>query len=492
MSISVIYKAITIITNLVVQQKILITFGSNINGISSSISQFISYLALLEAGIGAASIQVLYKPLNEDNWNEANSILSATNKQYIKISAIFFSLLLVLSCSMPIIVSQQMDAILVVAITFISGLSSFISYLFTGKYTVLLNADKKVSVIYQVDSVLSLLSCGLRLVAIKLGLGIIVVQSILAIISLLKALILFVYVRKKYGKLDLKVKPGYNKIGKHRSVFIHQLAGVVVNHTDITILTVISTLKNVSVYSVYNYIYSNISAIITTTFMQAAQATFGHLTNQEQDVYNDYYYTYEFFFSLLLYIIMTTALILTLPFVTLYTSGVTDINYISASISALFFVNQFMNLIRIPSLVTIQAYGWFKETQSGAIIESIINIVISVILLPVMGINGLLLGTFCAYCYRTQDIIGFIYKQCNLKWSQFIRNNIINIAVSGTMITLLFVIKPIEVKNWFQWLISTVLSFLMVTIVFVIANYLFNRKLFISMIIRLKKFKVLG
>ena len=47
-----------------------------------SLCGFISYLVLLEAGLGAASTQALYKPLSENDWDKAGSIMSATAKSY--------------------------------------------------------------------------------------------------------------------------------------------------------------------------------------------------------------------------------------------------------------------------------------------------------------------------------------------------------------------------------------------------------------------------
>lgn len=478
MATSIIYKVVIILTNLIVQHKVLVSFGSDINGVTSGISQFISYLVLLEAGIGAASIQALYSPLANDDWDEANSIISATSRQYKKISFIFLTLLFGLSCLMPIIISKQLDAILVGTITFLAGLSSFFTLLFTGRYNVLLNADKQINVVYIVDSVLSIISCLARVIAIRLDYGIIVVQSILAITSLLRAIIISTYVRKHYEHLDLKAIPDYSKISKHKNVLVHQITGIVVNHTDVTILTIASNLKNVSVYSVYNYIYSNLSSLITTTFSQAMQASFGHLSSKDKKEYNDYFVLYEYFYSLLLYIILVTALVMTLPFVSLFAKSVTDTNYISKSIAVLFFVDQFMNLIRIPSLVTIQSYGWFKETQKGAIIEAIINIVISLVLLPFLGMKGLLIGTLCSYAFRTQDVIIFVYKKCGLLWKAFIKTNVTNIIIASILIFVFFVINPFEVTSWISWFIHAVLTIVITSVCFIIPNFLLNKNHF--------------
>lgn len=474
MSASIVFKVVTIITNLIVQQRILVHFGSDINGVSSSIMQFINYLVLLEAGIGAASIQALYLPLASKDWDDVNGILSATKIQYRRISIAFGALLLGLACAMPVITSHQIESIIVFAITIFAGSTSFISYLFTGKYSVLLNADRKINVIYTIDTVLAVVSCGLRITAIHLGYGIIVVQSILAMVASLKAIIVYLYVRRKYGKLNLDTPPKFERISKHKNVLVHKLASVVVNHTDVTILTIASSLKTVSVYSVYNFIYANLASVVDTTFSQAAQGSFGHLISKSQKDYNKALEEYEYSYSLILYILLTVAFILTIPFIRLYTAGVNDINYISQTIALLFALNQFMNLIRIPSLVTIQAYGWFQETQKGAIIEAVINITVSLILLPFLGMRGLLIGTFCSYLFRTQDVIRFVYRRCSLNWKSFFANNLLNLIIAVLLSVLFIVAFPMNPRNWLNWILYAIAVTVIVSLVFIAGNLIFR------------------
>lgn len=55
-------QLITIILGFFIPRLIMVNYGSEANGLIASIVQIISYLALLEAGVGAASIQALYKP----------------------------------------------------------------------------------------------------------------------------------------------------------------------------------------------------------------------------------------------------------------------------------------------------------------------------------------------------------------------------------------------------------------------------------------------
>jgi len=473
---SVIYKLILVLTGLIVQKYVLSNFGSDINGLYSSITQFLAYLVLLESGIGTASIQALYKPLANNDWVATNAIMAATKQQYGKVCRWFVILLIGLSFLMPCIVSGQVEAWTAGLLTFISGLSSVITYAFLGKYVILLTADNRIGVTYTIDSILTIFSCALRLLAIYMNQNIIVVQSILVVTSAMKSVFIFVYVKKHYKELNFKVKPNNRAILQRWSVMVHQIAGLIVNHTDIAILTVVSTLKNVSIYSVYNYIYSNISTIVNTTFSQSIQAAFGRAAIGKQEIYNKIFKLFESIYYGILFSILSTALIMTLPFVSLYTESVTDTNYMLPSVALLFCICQMMNLMRIPAIITINAYGWFKETKKGAVIEAIINIVISLALFPLLGLQGLLIGTVCSYLFRTQDVIFFVYRKCKIGWLNLFIDIILNIGGFIILTLIFFFWKPITVNGWGQWIIITVGIFILSIVVFLLINYIPRRR----------------
>lgn len=77
-------QVITIILGFFIPRLIMVNYGSEANGLIASIVQIISYFALLEAGVGAASLQALYKPIASNDRGHINSILAATSRYYKK------------------------------------------------------------------------------------------------------------------------------------------------------------------------------------------------------------------------------------------------------------------------------------------------------------------------------------------------------------------------------------------------------------------------
>ena len=273
----VISRAVVLVTGLIVQHYILQAYGSTLNGLTSSITQVMSYLVLFEAGLGTASIQALYDPLSKNDWEKVSGIVVATGVEYKKITAAFASMLLLVSLAIPFTLKGQVEFAVASLLTAVTGGSYITSYIVGGKYKAILSADRRMYILYILDMMSSILSCIFRVIALSLGVGIVWVQLIHLGSILLKNAGYFLYVKIRYKEINYKVLPDVGSISKRWNVLIHSIAGIVVNHTDVIILTLFASLKTVSVYSVYNMVFEQLNTTIQSTFIQAPQAHFGIL-----------------------------------------------------------------------------------------------------------------------------------------------------------------------------------------------------------------------
>ena len=76
-------QVFTVAAGFIIPRIILVNYGSEINGLVTSITQFIAYFNLVEAGLAGAAVYALYKPLADKDHKSINAVLSATNKFYI-------------------------------------------------------------------------------------------------------------------------------------------------------------------------------------------------------------------------------------------------------------------------------------------------------------------------------------------------------------------------------------------------------------------------
>ena len=98
-----ILQIVNLLVGLLLPRLFLEIYGSEVNGVISTINSFTSYFAYLEAGLGVTLIHSLFKPLSSNDDKSINNILSYAKKQYKKISLIYFVMVLVLSIFFPFI-----------------------------------------------------------------------------------------------------------------------------------------------------------------------------------------------------------------------------------------------------------------------------------------------------------------------------------------------------------------------------------------------------
>ncbi|MEO2075954.1 MAG: sugar isomerase [Bacillus sp. (in: firmicutes)] len=397
-------QLLIIALGIVIPRLVLLSFGSEVNGLMSSIGQVMIYLALLEAGVGTASIQALYKPFSENDKNEINSILAATSIYYKKTGSYYFLAIVVLSLMYPFLLNTSLDYLTVVIIVFLSGIGGVITFFFQGKYKLLLAAEGKGYVNTAVGTIISVLTSIVKISLLLLNFGIITILVSYSILTLFQMLIYEVYIRKNYKWLNLKVKPNFEAIGQKNSVLVHEISSLIFLNTDVLILTLFCNLKIVSVYVMYNMLFTILDSIIFNITSSVTSA-FGQSYNENKEKYIQFFNSYETYFMAFVFSVFSITYLLISPFIRLYTTGITDINYNDLWLPILFTSIKLLSYARSPAGDAIGIAGHFKDTQKSSLIESSINIICSLIFVYFYGIYGVLLGTIVALLYRSIDII---------------------------------------------------------------------------------------
>lgn len=169
---NLILQLVTAVCGFILPPMIVRTFGSEINGMVSSITQFIAYLNLVEAGIGAASIAALYKPLAEKNVFKVSGILSAAKKFYTRSGLIFSGGIVLLAFFFPLLVGNQLEKLTTFLMVLILGISGSAEFFLIGKYRVLLTSDKKIYIISFLQAIALILNTTVSVLLIKRGGGV--------------------------------------------------------------------------------------------------------------------------------------------------------------------------------------------------------------------------------------------------------------------------------------------------------------------------------
>lgn len=403
-------QVVTALCGFVLPPLVIETFGSSVNGMVSSIAQFIAYLNIVEAGVGGASVAALYKPLALGDKTERNSILSATAKFYNRSGVLFTVLIFALAFVYPLIIGTQVERLQSFLMVLVLGITGAAEFFLIGKYRVLLTADKKVYVISLVQLCAVVANTVVAVLLIKSGFEILVVKLSSAIVYLSRYIVLSVYVHKKYSDIDYHSSPDTAAISQSKNVLIHQVCVLIVFNSPLVIITVFCSLNDASVYTVYAMVFNAVNHLLSS-FSNGMQSFFGESLVKDSVVQTRRIFSrYETFFYAIEGWFYSIAYILIMPFMRLYTARMKDAEYMQPMLAILFVSVGVLNNLRSPSIQLINAAGHFKKTQWRSVAEAVINVVCSVGGVLIFGFKGVLIGAVCSGLYRGIDVIVYVSR----------------------------------------------------------------------------------
>ncbi|MBO5569967.1 MAG: sugar isomerase, partial [Clostridia bacterium] len=230
-------EVLTIILGIIVPRLVLTNYGSEVNGLLGSVSQIYAYVALLEAGVGTATVQALYRTVSKNNRDETNAVLAATNRYYHRTGLLYLLAILLFSILYPLTVDTSIPLITIVLVIVFNGLGSVINYFFQAKYFLLLSAEGKNYIKNGLTMFTNVFKNIAKIVLIRAGFDVVFVQAIAMVVSLIQMVYVTWYIKKYYSWIDLTVEPDFASISQSKNVLVHQITGLVFNNTDNITLT---------------------------------------------------------------------------------------------------------------------------------------------------------------------------------------------------------------------------------------------------------------
>ena len=153
--------------------------------------------------------------------------------------------------------------------------------------------------------------------------------------NIIQILYIWYYIKKEYAWLDLSVTPNYDAISQRNSVMVHQISGLIFQNTDVLVLTFVCGLKTVSVYSMYVMLFGMVSTAVST-INSGISFAMGQAYNTDKKKFNSLYNAFETYNMALTFSLYCTASLFVLPFLKLYTAGITDVHYVDPLLPYLF------------------------------------------------------------------------------------------------------------------------------------------------------------
>ena len=454
-STSLLGQAVSIVCGFLVPRLMIGAFGSEAYGATASISQFLAYITLLEGGIGGVARAALYKPLASNDAKKISMVTGELRSFFRVIAYIFVGYVLVLASTFKLISDVAVfDWLTTFGLVVVISISTFAQYYIGITYSVLLQAAQRTYITNYVSMGATILNTVMTVILVKLECNLLLVKLVSGCIFVMRPFALQAYVKRNFSLIpyertnEVLLKDKWTGLGQHIAFFLH-------SNTDIMVLTLLANLKLVAVYSVYHMIVAHLQNL-ATSFASGMEALFGEMiAKEEQKELHEMFSRYETMISIVALILFTTAAIVIIPFVRLYTSGITDVEYIVPVFALLMIIASLLYCMRFPYHAITIAAGHFRQTKIAAYGEAIINILVSVVLVAKCGLIGVAIGTVAATAFR----FGFyvIYLSTNIihrRVGLFVKRLLINTVVFVSMFLIGNVVLPkVSIDSYIEWIL---------------------------------------
>lgn len=393
-------QLVAIIYGFVLPRLILEQFGSEVNGLTQSIRQFLGVINFLDLGVGQVVRSALYRPLGEQNNEQISSVMASGGRFYRRLAWALAGYVVVLMCIYPYLAGQKFGWLYTAALIASMAISSFAQYYFGIINEQLIHADQRGYLIYSLQILSNLLNAAVCVAMIRFGCSIHAVKLTTSLVFLIKPLAIQLYIRRHYA-IDRKIRYSGEPIRQKWNGIAQHISAVVLDGTDTIVLTLFSTLSNVSVYSVYFMVISSIQSFYQAATAGIHSAAGALWAKGDTTAQNRMFSAVELaLHSVTVFLFCCTGLLI-VPFVRVYTHGLTDAQYIQPLFAALLTIAYGIRCLRTPYNIWILAAGHFRQTQRCHITAAALNLAISVFAVSRWGLVGVAVGTLAAMVYQT-------------------------------------------------------------------------------------------
>lgn len=491
-------NVLTIIVGLVAQAVFIKILGSEYLGLNGLFSNVISMLGIVELGMGSAIIYNMYKPIAEENHEKIKSLMQFYKKSYRIITLIIsiIGIMIIPFIKYIVDIESVTVGINVYLVYILFLLETICSYILSYKRS-MLYADQKEYITNIIHMGYTILVNTMQLTFLYFTHDYYLYLIIKVMMRLVENIVISSYVNRRYSylldnnvtKLDSKTeKDIFQKI---KALFFHKIGTFIVSGTDNIIISKYLGLVTVGLYSNYYMIINAVQTVINH-IIQATRASVGNLLVTESktkqfDIFNKIRFVnfwISCFSSICIFVIMDS-------FITIW------IGYkfvLPTKVLLVLVINFFIVSSRSTYGAFKEAAGIFYEDRFVPIIESILNIVLSIIFVKKFGLMGVFMGTIASglvlWCYSYPK---YVYnKLFGRKISDYIKETIyyfiIFILIAGFTYSLAILIS---FDNVYLQFISNVLIALIVpnVIMLLLFSKDENFKYFINMLKGLKKRK---
>lgn len=469
---SAVYQLAVMLCGFVTSRLIVGAYGSSWNGVVASITKFLGLFSIAEVGINGATRVALYQALAKNDLRVTSAIINANDRYYRKISFVLIGYVLLLAATMPLLVNAEFPYFAVFAMVIILGVSKFAENFFGINSKILLAASQSNYVTNIVQASATVANALLLVLIVKSGGSIFVAKSGSSVILALIPIVLYSISHRMFH-IDKSIPPDDRALKGRWDVLANALSNIVHENVDVFFITVFCASTELSVYAMYYVVAEGLTKVFQV-ITNGLEAGFGNMwARGEIDTLRRSLRQYEYIIYSLAALLFGCMTVLVVPFMSVYMRGITDVNYMRASLGFTIAIAQIFMSIRTPYVLLVQAAGHYRQVKVAGYIEAGINIVLTAVLVLRFGIVGAIVGTIAANVFRTVMYGWYASKHMlERSFSEIVHRFLWLACVYGVSVgASALLVSKMAVTGWLSWFLAAAATFLVHTVVLVIGSF---------------------
>ena len=495
------YQLTAMLMGFVTPRLMMLFYGSQVNGLIVSATEFLTYFRRVEAGLAAAAVYSLYKPLSEQDYDGVSAIVSAARRFYNIAGWMFVGLTLVFAVIYPFFVPIEtmggdvMNYWSVFLLICAMGVSGALEFFTLSRYRVLLTADQRTFMVSLASMSSLLLQTAVIVVLAYARANIVLVRLLASLTIAIRPLILGHYVKRVYPQINAFAKPNKAALSRRWDAMYQQFTTAFHQGAAVMLTTIITRdASMISVYGTYNMVTIGLWGILkmTTTGIYSG---FGDLiVRGHKEKFQQAYRDFEYLYLAVTSILFSVAAIMIVPFVVLYTDKITDANYSAPLIGMMVVLEAITDHAKMPMDLMITAAGKFRETRHHCTAQIATALALGLGLgywglqtSLTMAVVGVLSGIILSNILRAILQLWFVPRHITgVAWTSTLAR-ILRMFLQVAVIAGPFVaFHLLDINGFFKWITLAVPLCIYASVVTLAFGWLFDRESLLSLAGRMK------
>ncbi len=453
-----VYEVLVFALGIIFPRLIIGTFGSEVNGLTSTITRMLALLNLIQAGAVGAAIFQMYGPVAKNDKQTQSAIIYSSKRYYNKIVIIYVIASLIIGVFYSFrLQSENLSFYLIFWSFIVLTINGVLILRFNSICDIFISSHQKKYLLTISMIANQFVYYGLLSIILIFKLHFILMYLAYLCGGVVNVIVNLIFYSKMAKEIIVNNPENKNfKIPDRRALMLTSIGSEVVTLSPTIIVSTFLGLVPTSIFSIYAVIFTSMKTLINSIQLSFSPI-FGNITKTADD--NKIRDTYDLI-ELITIIIGSIASVcvgfLIMPFISLYTRNIADVNYYYPVLGVFVVLYVMIFSFRTAFSFVSTVYGLFKKICVITLVFGGLGIIISVFCTILFGMPYVMIGLL--FNQFACSIATLIITKRDIKWFS-LRNLVIRtlFLFSITCFGMLsyFMFNP-HIDSWGEWLVYAI------------------------------------